>query len=215
MNFRRPATDKSEASKNPFRCWFPARLQSRLSSARTIQSMWWIDVQCIIPSRHRPLNMTFCSNRNFSICSFDEKLISLDTDLHLRIFFGTRAERDISVQGPRTSFLPVKPKVSSVKGRKSSFNPKFDVTRNFRQHRTKRDRLPSCSLSGIDLKSRFTPIKCLTNSRTCSAVRYVQFANFVTPGATVLCESVSYKSSDACHSTLPLSASRRFIQFLA
>ena len=45
-----------------------------------------------LPSKHFPLNRTFCSNRNFSIDSFDEKLISLETALHFKIFFGTRAE---------------------------------------------------------------------------------------------------------------------------
>ena len=45
-----------------------------------------------LPSKHFPLNKTFCSNRNFSMDSFDEKLISLETALHFKIFFGTRAE---------------------------------------------------------------------------------------------------------------------------
>lgn len=36
---------------------------------------------------------TFCSSRNFSSFSEEEKFSSLDTALHFRIFFGTRAER--------------------------------------------------------------------------------------------------------------------------
>ena len=46
-----------------------------------------------VPSRHFPLNITFCSSLNFSICSFDEKFNSLETDLHFSIFLGTRAEK--------------------------------------------------------------------------------------------------------------------------
>lgn len=42
-------------------------------------------------SRHFPLNSTFCSNLNFSICSFDVKFNSRETARHFRIFFGTRA----------------------------------------------------------------------------------------------------------------------------
>ena len=44
-----------------------------------------------LPSRHCPLKKTFCSNLNFSNFSEEEKFSSLDTALHLRIFFGTRA----------------------------------------------------------------------------------------------------------------------------
>ena len=36
-------------------------------------------------------NLTFCSSRNFSIGSIEEKLISLDTAAHFNIFFGTLA----------------------------------------------------------------------------------------------------------------------------
>lgn len=46
------------------------------------------------PSKHFPLNMTLCSSLNFSICSLDEKLISLDTDLHFKIRLGTRAKQE-------------------------------------------------------------------------------------------------------------------------
>ena len=74
-------------------------------------------------SRHRPLKRTygerngcntgkrgnyhyntFCSNRNFSIGSMDEKLISLDTARHLSIFFGTLAS--CSSSGILRSSLP-------------------------------------------------------------------------------------------------------------
>ena len=72
-------------------------------------------------SRHRPLKSTFCSILNFSIGSIDEKLISLkawvyqwlhqsahsvhlDTALHFRIFFGTRAS--CSSSGMLRSSLP-------------------------------------------------------------------------------------------------------------
>ena len=48
-------------------------------------------VRMIIPSSTFPLKSTFCSSLNFSIDSFDEKFISLDTALHFNIFFGTRA----------------------------------------------------------------------------------------------------------------------------
>lgn len=44
-----------------------------------------------LPSRHWPLKKTFCSSRNFSSFSEEEKFSSLDTALHFRIFFGTRA----------------------------------------------------------------------------------------------------------------------------
>ena len=47
-----------------------------------------------VPSKHFPLNITLCSSLNFSICSLDEKLISLDTDLHFKIRLGTRARRE-------------------------------------------------------------------------------------------------------------------------
>lgn len=43
------------------------------------------------PSRHWPLKKTFCSSRNFSSFSEEEKFSSRDTALHFRIFFGTRA----------------------------------------------------------------------------------------------------------------------------
>lgn len=43
------------------------------------------------PSISFPLKWTLCSKRKLSMTSWDEKLISLDTDLHLRIFFGTLA----------------------------------------------------------------------------------------------------------------------------
>jgi len=42
-------------------------------------------------SMHRPLNKTFCSIRNFSIGSTEEKLISLDTARHRRTLLGTLA----------------------------------------------------------------------------------------------------------------------------
>ena len=45
----------------------------------------------ILPSRHFPLNKTLCSNRNLSMASLDEKLISRETALHFKIFFGTLA----------------------------------------------------------------------------------------------------------------------------
>ena len=44
-----------------------------------------------LPSRHFPLNITLCSNLNLVISSCDEKFNSLDTALHFKIFFGTRA----------------------------------------------------------------------------------------------------------------------------
>lgn len=44
-----------------------------------------------IPSKHFPLNKTFCSSLNLSIASLDEKLISRDTARLFNIFFGTRA----------------------------------------------------------------------------------------------------------------------------
>ena len=47
-----------------------------------------------LPSNIFPLKYTFCSNRNLSICSFEEKFISLETVLHFNIFFGTRAEME-------------------------------------------------------------------------------------------------------------------------
>lgn len=47
-----------------------------------------------VPSKHFPLNITLCSSLNFSICSLDEKLISLDTDLHFKIRLGTRAKEE-------------------------------------------------------------------------------------------------------------------------
>ena len=47
-----------------------------------------------VPSKHLPLNITLCSSLNFSICSLDEKLISLDTDLHFKIRLGTRAKEE-------------------------------------------------------------------------------------------------------------------------
>lgn len=43
------------------------------------------------PSKHFPLNNTFCSSRNFVISSLDVKLSSRDTALDFNIFFGTRA----------------------------------------------------------------------------------------------------------------------------
>lgn len=46
----------------------------------------------VSPSRHCPLKKTFCSSRNFSSFSEEEKFSSLDTALHFRIFLGTRAE---------------------------------------------------------------------------------------------------------------------------
>lgn len=42
------------------------------------------------------LNKIFCSNLSFSIGSTEEKLISLETALHLRIFFGTLASCSLS-----------------------------------------------------------------------------------------------------------------------
>lgn len=44
-----------------------------------------------LPSRHCPLKKTFCSSLNFSNFSEEEKFSSLETALHFRIFFGTRA----------------------------------------------------------------------------------------------------------------------------
>ena len=43
------------------------------------------------PSKHFPLNNTFCSSRNFVISSLDVKFSSRDTALDFNIFFGTRA----------------------------------------------------------------------------------------------------------------------------
>ena len=43
------------------------------------------------PSMGRPLNWTFCSRRKLDISSSEEKLISLDTCWHLRIYLGTLA----------------------------------------------------------------------------------------------------------------------------
>uniref|UniRef100_A0A3B5KVM4 Ig-like domain-containing protein n=1 Tax=Xiphophorus couchianus TaxID=32473 RepID=A0A3B5KVM4_9TELE len=51
-----------------------------------------------LPSRHCPLKKTFCSNRNFSSCSVEEKFSSLETALHFRIFFGTRAKKKSNCQ---------------------------------------------------------------------------------------------------------------------
>lgn len=42
------------------------------------------------------LNNTFCCSRSFSMGSTDEKLISLDTALHFKIFFGTLASCSLS-----------------------------------------------------------------------------------------------------------------------
>ena len=67
------------------------RQYSRLSKLQ-IQLLVKYDTK-VIPSKHFPLNKTFCSNLNFSIASFDEKLISLDTARHFKIFFGTRAAK--------------------------------------------------------------------------------------------------------------------------
>jgi hypothetical protein len=58
---------------------------------------WWSvllvdETNLYLPSNIFPLKYTFCSNRNLSICSFEEKFISLETVLHFNIFFGTRAE---------------------------------------------------------------------------------------------------------------------------
>lgn len=55
-------------------------------------------------SRHCPLKKTFCSRRNFSICSAEEKFSSRDTALHLRIFLGTRAS--CSTPGTDRSSVP-------------------------------------------------------------------------------------------------------------
>lgn len=55
-----------------------------------------IKVRRCQPSRHWPLKRTFCSKRNFSSFSDEEKLSSLDTALHFRIFLGTRARREKS-----------------------------------------------------------------------------------------------------------------------
>jgi hypothetical protein len=57
-----------------------------------------IELQIEVPSKHFPLNRTLCSNLNFFISSFDEKLISLDTALHFRIFFGTLATEKIQTK---------------------------------------------------------------------------------------------------------------------
>lgn len=46
-----------------------------------------------LPSKHFPLNNTLCSSLNCFISSFDEKLISLETALHFKIFFGTLATK--------------------------------------------------------------------------------------------------------------------------
>ena len=45
-----------------------------------------------LPSIGLPLNWTLCSSLKLASCSREEKLISLDTALHFRIFLGTRAE---------------------------------------------------------------------------------------------------------------------------
>ena len=47
-----------------------------------------------LPSKHLPLNNTFCSRRNFSMDSLEEKFISRETALHFNIFFGTRAAKE-------------------------------------------------------------------------------------------------------------------------
>lgn len=60
----------------------------------------FIPNKCIfiyIPSKHFPLNITLCSNLNFCISSLEEKLISLDTDLHFNIRFGTRAKNKLCI----------------------------------------------------------------------------------------------------------------------
>ena len=44
-----------------------------------------------LPSKHFPLNRTFCSSLNFVISCSEEKFSSLDTALHFKIFFGTLA----------------------------------------------------------------------------------------------------------------------------
>lgn len=46
-----------------------------------------------LPSKHLPLNKIFCSKRNFSKLSTDEKFISRETDLHFKIALGRCADR--------------------------------------------------------------------------------------------------------------------------
>lgn len=55
-------------------------------------------------SKHCPLKKTFCSSLNFSNFSEEEKFSSLDTALHFRIFFGTRAS--CSTPGTERSSVP-------------------------------------------------------------------------------------------------------------
>lgn len=82
-----------------------------------------------IPSKHRPLKSTFCSKRNFSICSVEEKLISLETALHFNIFFGTRAWDS------------------------TTFRIDMSYKRSTEKYLSLNDHLPSCSTSGDELKS--------------------------------------------------------------
>lgn len=73
------------------RCSNSARLdKSGTLRAKRAQS-WSVWEEDSLPSRHWPLNKTFCSRRNFSSFSDEEKFSSRETALHFKIFLGTRA----------------------------------------------------------------------------------------------------------------------------
>ena len=79
------------------------------------------------PSRHFPLNKTCCSSLKFSNSSSDEKLISRDTALHLRIFLGTRAS--CSTSGMDISSLSLQYGKRHAAARKQMSNEPKNSTR--------------------------------------------------------------------------------------
>ena len=107
-HWRASSDSRARPQSNSARCWssWESQNQSR-NSIPPDSGLWkepteregWNTIK-----KERIILDTFCSNRNFSIGSMDEKLISLDTARHLSIFFGTRAS--CSSSGILRSSLP-------------------------------------------------------------------------------------------------------------
>ena len=135
-------------------------------------------------SRQFPLKKTFCSNRNLSICWSEEKLISRETDLHFKIFFGTRAWEVKRSKYETLNLMSSKSKVeislyviNNCK-RDDKWKKKHELMKrtnnnnnNKKQKQQHSSLLTSCSPSGLD-KSWFPCHSILPDS---PSLKFIQF----------------------------------------
>ena len=68
-----------------------APTEERIEPSRSVSTLIFESCPSVMNRLYCGDILTFCSRRNFSSCSDDEKFISRETARHLRIFFGTLA----------------------------------------------------------------------------------------------------------------------------